>query len=255
MPTAQPPRRGYVSPAGRQPLLLVVEFSRLELLLPRSWGGCCGALRDRAYHSIFLFARSGLWRKLSDWTEFLVRCSSRAESDSRGRAPSQWCGKVLRFRVTRSLPHFPVSHPAGSSGRLGQAQFPVSRKWLQIGSVVIAPRISKTRCQHFLRTSPCERRREVLPNQPVFSSEYRATGRRESLSMREHDRSRRSREMHMSIRSSVEMVVTQHAREGCGRRCAILFASELLVVCGRHTSPISGSHLFRDVSPEDCRNS
>ena len=40
--------------------------------------------------------------------------------------------------------------------------------------------------------------------------------------------------MQMSTRSSVEMVVTQHAREGCGRRCATLFASELLVVCGRH---------------------
>ena len=38
----------------------------------------------RADHSLFPFARSGLWGKLSDWTEFLVRCSSRAEqSDSR----------------------------------------------------------------------------------------------------------------------------------------------------------------------------
>ena len=52
--------------------------------------------------------------------------------------------------------------------------------------------------------------------------------------MREHDRSRRLRVMQMSTRSSVEMVVTQHAREGCGRRWAILFASELLVVWGRH---------------------
>ena len=52
-----------------------------------------------------------------------------------------------------------------------------------------------------------------------------------------------------------EMVVSQHAREGCGRRCAILFASELLVICGRHTSPVSGSHLFRDLSPEDNKNS
>ena len=32
-----------------------------------------------------------------------------------------------------------------------------------------------------------------------------------------------------------EMVVSQHAREGCGRRCAILSASELVVVFGRHS--------------------
>ena len=42
-------------------------------------------VRDcRADHSLFPFARGGLWGKLSDWTEFLVRCSSPAEqSDSR----------------------------------------------------------------------------------------------------------------------------------------------------------------------------
>ena len=54
-----------------------------------------------------------------------------------GRALSQWYGKVLRFPITRSLPHFPVSHPAGSPGRFAQAQFTVSRKWPQAGSVVI----------------------------------------------------------------------------------------------------------------------
>ena len=46
-----------------------------------------------------------------------------------GRALSQWYGKVLRFTITRSLPLFPVSHPAGSPGRFAQAQFTVSRKW------------------------------------------------------------------------------------------------------------------------------
>ena len=33
-----------------------------------------------------------------------------------GRALSQWYGKVLRFLITRSLPRFPVSHPARLAG-------------------------------------------------------------------------------------------------------------------------------------------
>ena len=41
---------------------------------------------------------------------------ARATERRSGRALSQWYGKVLRFPITRSLPHFPVSHPAGSPG-------------------------------------------------------------------------------------------------------------------------------------------
>ena len=54
---------------------------------------------------------------------------ARATERQSGRALSQWYGKVLRLPITRSLPHFPVSHPAGSPGRFAQAQFTVSRKW------------------------------------------------------------------------------------------------------------------------------
>ena len=51
---------------------------------------------------------------------------------------------------------------------------------------------------------------------------------------------------------SEDMVISQHAREGCGRRCAIF---EVLVVSVTQTSLVSGSHLFRDMSPEEYRNS
>ena len=62
---------------------------------------------------------------------------ARATERRSGRALSQWYGKVLRFPITRSLPLFPVSHPAGSPRRFAQAQFTVSRKWPQAESVVI----------------------------------------------------------------------------------------------------------------------
>ena len=62
---------------------------------------------------------------------------ARATERRSGRALSQWYGKVLRFPITRSLPHLPVSHPAGSPGRFAQTQFTVSRKRPQAGSVVI----------------------------------------------------------------------------------------------------------------------
>ena len=139
-------------------------------------------VRDcRADHSIFLFARGGLWRKLSDWTELLVRCSWRSEqSDSRD---AHFLSGA--FPVTCSLLHFSILHPAGSRGRLAQAQFPVSHKWLRLGpSVVIVPRISKTWCQHFLRTSPCARRREVLPNQQTLTCEMRRLRPRSSRRLR-----------------------------------------------------------------------
>ena len=45
------------------------------------------------------------------------------------------------------------------------------------------------------------------------------------------------------------------ALAGCGRHCAILFASELPVVCGGHTQVVHRSHLFRDASPEGYRSS
>ena len=45
------------------------------------------------------------------------------------------------------------------------------------------------------------------------------------------------------------------ALAGCGRHCTILFASELLFVCGGHTQVLHRSHLFRDALPEGYRSS
>ena len=44
------------------------------------------------------------------------------------------------------------------------------------------------------------------------------------------------------------------ALAGCGRHCAILFASELLFVCGGHTQVLTRSHLFHAL-PEGYRSS
>ena len=44
----------------------------------------------------------------------------------------------------------------------------------RLGLLVIAPRILMTRCQHFLRTSPCAHRREVLTNQRIDHSSVSA---------------------------------------------------------------------------------
>ena len=112
---------------------------------------------------------------------FLAR---RTERQS-GLALSQWCRKVLRFPyylLTAALFDFASGWLAGAS-RAGQ--FPVSHKWLRLGpSVVIVPRISKTWCQHFLRTSPCARRREVLPNQQTLTCEKRRLRPRSSRRLR-----------------------------------------------------------------------
>ena len=92
-----------------------------------------------------------------------------------------------------------------------------------------------------------------------------------------HDRSRRSKEMQKDRRSFLSSEFVR-ALAGCGRHCTVLFASELLVVCGGHTQvlyravtysvmrrlrttgvlgftrrflpfPRASSHFFRDASP------
>ena len=72
-------------------------------------------VRDcRPDHSLFPFARSGLWGKLPDWTEFVVPCSSRAEQSDSRDAHFLSGAKKCCVSLTAALPGF-------ASGGLAEA--------------------------------------------------------------------------------------------------------------------------------------
>ena len=128
---------------------------------------------------------------------------------------------MLRFSITRSLPHFPVSHLAGSPRRFARTRFSVSRKWLQVGTVVIASRILMARFQHFLHTA---RQVQKVARDADVNKVLGGNG----------GHSTRPRGLRASMRHPVRIRVAGRLRQ-------------------THTSPVSSSHLFRDVSPQEHR--